>query len=84
MIYFPQQKEIRNSCSSRLLSKHIDDLVSDNRIIKSDIGFTETQINLSDATSKITETLNFFNINFSNNKNRFSSSTHRYSNDVTV
>ena len=34
----------------RSLSKHVDDIVSDKRIINNDIiGFTETQISLSDS-----------------------------------
>ena len=45
----------------RSLSRHVDDLVSDNRIINSNIiGFTETQIKQSYSTYKIIETLNFF------------------------
>ena len=53
-------------------SKHIDDIVSDARIINNDIiGFTETEINQSDSTCKIMETLNFFNIDFNNDKNKF-------------
>ena len=55
----------------RSLSKHVDDIVSDNRIINTDIigfteiiktdiiGFAETQILPSDSTCQITETLNF-------------------------
>ena len=35
------------------------------------ISFTETQINLSDSTCKIIERLNFFNINFNKNENKF-------------
>ena len=51
----------------RSLSKHINDIVCDNRIINNGIiGFTETKINPSDSTCKIMETLNFFNINFNN------------------
>ena len=39
----------------------MDDIVSDHRIINNDIvGFTETQINPSDSTWKLMETLNFF------------------------
>ena len=52
-------------------SKHADDIVSDDRIANNDnIGFTETQINSSDSTCKIMETLNFFNINFGNDENK--------------
>lgn len=43
----------------RLLSKQIDDIINDGRmIINSIIGFTETQINPLDLTCKIIETLN--------------------------
>ena len=67
MIYFPQLKEIVHNAES--LSKNIDDIISDDRIIDNDIlGFTETQIKLSDWTCKIIETLNFFDINFNNEK----------------
>ena len=34
------------------------------------IGFTATQINSSDSTCKIIETLNFFNINFNNDQSK--------------
>ena len=41
----------------RSLSKHLDDIVSDDRIINNNIkGFAETQINLLDSTCKTTET----------------------------
>ena len=54
----------------RLLSKHIDDIVNDDKIINNDIiGFTETKINPSDFTCKIMETLNFFNVSFNNYEN---------------
>ena len=56
----------------RSLSKHVDDIVSDKRLINHEIiGFTETQINPSNSTCKIIKTLNFFNINFNNNENKF-------------
>ena len=52
----------------RSLPRHLDDIVSDNRIINDDIIiFTEAQIKQSDSTCKIIETLNLFNINFNNN-----------------
>ena len=55
----------------RSLSRHVDDILSDNRIKSNNLtGFTEIQTKLSDSTSKIIETLNFFNINFNNNKNK--------------
>ena len=57
--------------NTQSLSKHIDDIVSDDRIINNSItGFTETQIKPSGSTCKM-ETLNFFNINFNNNVNKF-------------
>ena len=69
----------------RSLSRHVDDVVSDNRIINNDvIGFTETQIKASDSTCKIIETLNFFNINFNNNKNKFVSLSYGCRSDVAV
>ena len=48
------------------------------------IGFTETQISPSDSTCKITETLNFFNINFNNNEKKFLSLAYGFRNDVAV
>ena len=55
----------------RSLLRHVDDISSDNRIKNNDLlGFTEKQTNLSDSTSKIIETLNFFNINFNNKENK--------------
>ena len=45
----------------RSLSKHVDNIVSDDRITNNEIiGFTETQINPSDFNCKIIETLRFF------------------------
>ena len=42
----------------RSLSKHVDEIVSDDRIIDNDvIGFTVRQINSSDSTCKIIETV---------------------------
>ena len=56
----------------RSLSKHINDTVSDDKIMNNDsILFLETEIDLSDSTCKIIETLNFFNINFNDNKSKF-------------
>ena len=56
----------------RSLSKHVDDIVSDKRIINNGIiGFTETQISLSDSTCRIVETLNFFDLNFNNSEDKF-------------
>ena len=51
------------------LSNHLGDIVSDDRIINNDvIGFIEAQINLSDSTCRLIETLNFFNVRFNNRK----------------
>ena len=56
----------------RSLSKHVDDIVNDNRVMNNDIiEFTETQINPSDSTCKIIETLNLFNISFNKNEKKF-------------
>ena len=70
----------------RLLSQHVDDIVSDHGTINNDnIGFTETQINLFDSACKITETLNFFNINSNNNDDNFVLSlAYTYRNDVAI
>ena len=69
----------------RLLSKHVDDIVKHDRIINNDIiGFTETLINLSNSTCKITETLNFFTIHFKNNQNKFLSLAYGCRNEVAV
>ena len=69
----------------RSLSKHVDDITSDKRLINNDIiGFTETQINPSNSTCKIIKTLNFFNINFNNNENKFLSLAYGYRNVVVL
>ena len=69
----------------RSLSKHVDDLVSDRRVVNNDIiGFTETQISISDSTCRIAETLNFFNLNFNNSEDKFSSLAYGYRNNVAV
>ena len=48
----------------RSLSKHVNDIVSDSRIMSNDIiGITETQITLSDSACRIVSTLSFFSIN---------------------
>ena len=53
--------------SVRSLSKHANNIVSDDTITNNDlIGFTEIQISLSDSSCKTIETLNFFNSNFNN------------------
>ena len=51
-------------------------LVRDDRIINTDIGFPDTHINPSDYTCKIIETLDFFNTNFNDNENKFSSAAY--------
>ena len=69
----------------RALPRHVDDALSDNRIIDDDIiGFTKAQIKSSDSTCKITETLNLFNMILNNNENKFLSLGYRYGNDVAV
>ena len=69
----------------RSFPRHIDDILSDNRIINNDIiGFTETQIKPPDSTSKIIETLNVFNIKFNSNENKFLSLAYRCRNDVAL
>ena len=56
----------------RSLPKHVNDIVSDSRIMNNDIiGLTEAQISLSDSTCRIVETFNFFNINFNNSEDKF-------------
>ena len=51
----------------RSFSKHVNDIVSNYRVINNDIiGLTEKQINVSVSTYKIIKTLNFFSINFNN------------------
>ena len=56
----------------RSLSKHVNDIVSDSRIMSNAIiGLTETQISLSYSTCKIVETLNLFNISFKTVKINF-------------
>ena len=65
------------------LSKHVNDTVSDSRIMNNDIiGLTETQISLSDSTGKIVKTMNFFNINFNNSEDKFLSLANAYRNNV--
>ena len=68
----------------RSLPRHVDNIVSENRIINNIIGFTETQIKPSDSTCKIIETLNLFDINFNNNKNKFLSLAYECRKDVAV
>ena len=56
----------------RSISKHVNDIVSDNRILNNDIiALTETQSNLPDSTCRIVETSNFFSINFTNSEDKF-------------
>ena len=44
----------------------------------------QKQINPSDSTCKIIETLNFFNINFDNDENIFLCLTYGYGNDNEI
>ena len=53
------------------LIQDIDDIVSDYRIMNNDMVFTEIKISPLDSTWKKIGTLNFLNINFNNNENRF-------------
>ena len=56
----------------RSLWKDTDDIVSDDKLMNNYIiWFTETQIDLPDSTCKIIERLDFFNINFNKNENKF-------------
>ena len=69
----------------RSLPRHVDDIVSDNRIVNNDIiRFTETEIKPSNSNSKIIKTFNFFNINFNNNENKFLSLAYGCRNDVAL
>ena len=69
----------------RPLSKHVNDIVSDSKIINNGIiGPPETQISLLDSTCSIAKTLNFFNINFNNSEDRFLSLTYGCGNNVAV
>ena len=69
----------------RSLSKHVNDIVIDSRIMNNDvIGLIETQIDLSDSTCRIVETLNFFNINFNNSEDKFLSLAYGPRNNVAV
>ena len=93
MIYFSTVN--RNSISGdrvtlivhtvRSLPGHINDILSDNRIINNNIiGSTETQIKSSDSTYEIIETLNLFNINFNKNENKLLSLPYGRRNDFAV
>ena len=69
----------------RSLSKPIDDMESDDRLMNSDTtGFTETQINPSDSTCKIIGMLNLFNLNLNNKENKVLSLGYGCRNDVAV
>ena len=90
MIYFQQQQNITDDTITvfvqnfRSLSKHIDDVVSDNRIISNIVRFIETQINISDFTWKIMLTLNIVNINLNNDKNKSLNLAYRCRYYVTI
>ena len=67
------------------LPRHVDDILSDNRIINNDsIGFMETQIKPSDSTCKEIETWNLFNISYNNNENKILSLAYGCRNDTAV
>ena len=69
--------------NKRTLPRHVDDIVSNNRVINKDIiRFTVTQSKPSDSTYKTIEMLNLFNIDF--NKTKFSSLACGCKNDVAV
>ena len=69
----------------RSLAKHARDVASDSRILNNDIvSFTETQIELSDSTAMITETLQSFNMNYNNNINKFSSLAYGCQHNVAI
>ena len=71
--------------NARSLSKHINDIACNDRIINKDIiAFTEIQINLSDSSCKIMETFKFFRINFDNDRNKFLSLAYECRNDVLI
>ena len=69
----------------RTLSKHVDDIVSNDRTIDNDaVWFTETEINLSDSTCKIIKIFSFFNISVNENENRYLNLADRCRNDAAV
>ena len=69
----------------RSLSKHVYVIASHDRTINNDIiGFTETQINPSDSTSKIIETFEFFKYYFNSGNNKFLSLAYRCRNNVVL
>ena len=69
----------------RSFSKHVDDIVSDRRIVNNYIlGFTKTQISLPNSTCIVVETLTFFNLNFNNNEDKFLRLAYGYRNNVAV
>ena len=71
--------------NKRTLPRHVDDIVSNNRVINKDIiRFTVTQSKPSDSTYKTIEMLNLFNIDFNNNETKFSSLACGCKNDVAV
>ena len=69
----------------RSLSKHVNNIVSDSKIMNNDIiGLTETQISLSGSICRIVETFNFFNINFNNSEDKFLSLAYGCRSNVAV
>ena len=71
--------------NKRSLPRHVDDIVSNNRVINKDIiRSTETQSKPSDSTYKTIEMFNLFNIDFNNNETKFSSLAYGCKNDVAL
>ena len=66
-------------------SKYVNDIVSDDRLINTDIiAFTDIQIISPDSTCKIGKTLNFFKINFNNDGNKYSSLVYGCINNIAI
>ena len=69
----------------RSLAKHVQDLINDYRILKNYVvGFTETQIKPSDSTCLINEVFKNYNMNYSNNENKFSSLAYECRDNVFI
>ena len=81
MIYLPLLKKYY--FRQYLDNSHVNNIVSD-EINNEIIQFTETQVNLSDSTCKIIETLNFVSINFNNNEKKDLCLAYRCRHDVAV
>ena len=66
-------------------SKYVDDIVSDDRLVNTDImAFTNIQIISPDSTCKIGKPLNFFKINFNNDGNKHSSLVYGCINNIAI